>query len=54
MNGDIGLGKLLKGEALRDAVHIAVAPVTAGCLLHPGQGVRFNGKTVIGHPMVSV
>lgn len=38
---DIGLGKIIVGEAFRDAVHVAVAPVTAEQKLYSGQWVRF-------------
>ena len=42
------LGKLIEGEAYRDAVHIAVAPVVAGCILDPGDriGLDDNGLAV--------
>ena len=33
------IGKLIEGPAFRDAIHIAVAPVVAGCLLEPGMHV---------------
>lgn len=36
------LGELItNNERRRDAIHIAVAPVTAGCDLSPGQDVGF-------------
>jgi len=59
MSGDIGIGKPLKGEWNRDAIHIAVAPVTAGARLRPGQGLQFQpegqtelvvGFSSIGYP----
>lgn len=34
-----GLGKLITGDAQRDAIHIAIAPVIAGERLYPGQPV---------------
>lgn len=36
------LGKLIEKQEFRDAVHLAVAPVTAGETLHPGQRVGLN------------
>ncbi len=52
---DITLGQLLEYDFYRrDAVHIAIVPVVAGCQLRPGQGIGFrnNGNTeiVIGVP----
>jgi len=45
----IGVGKLIEGEAERDAIHIAVVPVTAGTKLYPGQHVGLiRGKADIG------
>jgi len=38
------LGKLIVGDAGRDAVHIAVAPVTAAHVLRPGDRVGFVGN----------
>jgi hypothetical protein len=36
------LGQLIEdGELRRDAVHIAIAPVTAACRLEPGESVGF-------------
>ena len=42
---DIGVGRIIKGEAHRDAIHIAVAPAIATCKLFPGQHVDANGAT---------
>lgn len=43
------LGTLLDETAGRDAVHVAVEPVVAGVMLHPGQHVRIeDGKAVPG------
>jgi hypothetical protein len=36
---DLGLGKIIAGNALRDAIHVAVAPVKAKEKLWPGQHV---------------
>jgi hypothetical protein len=38
----IGVGKLIEGDAERDAIHIAVAPSLAGEKLYPGQHVGPN------------
>lgn len=38
----IGVGKLVEGDAERDAIHIAVAPSLAGEKLYPGQHVGPN------------
>ena len=38
----LGLGKLITGDQVRDAVHIAVAPVTAADTLMPGQHVGLD------------
>lgn len=42
-NGDIGIGKLIEKDRHRDAIHIAVAPVSAGEILRPGDTVRLVG-----------
>lgn len=43
---DLPLGKIIEGEQHRDAIHVAVAPVTAACSLSPGQHVGFvEGST---------
>ena len=39
MKAEVVLGKIIEGEAFRDAVHIAVAPVVAGEPLIPGEHV---------------
>lgn len=36
---DIKLGQIIEGEAHRDAIHIAIAPVVAATKLHPGDHV---------------
>jgi hypothetical protein len=38
------IGKLIAGEAGRDAVHVAIAPTTAPCDLRPGQHVDRHGN----------
>jgi hypothetical protein len=45
---DLGLGKIIKGEAFRDAIHIAVAPVIAhDSPLHAGDRIGLvDGKAV--------
>lgn len=36
---NLGLGKIITGEAHRDAIHVAIAPVVADVLLLPGNRV---------------
>lgn len=36
------VGRTLKEFPPRDAIHVAIAPVMAGCRLHPGQHIGFN------------
>jgi hypothetical protein len=43
-SGPIPIGSLITGEAGRDAVHIAIAPVTAPCELAPGEHVDQHGN----------
>ena len=38
------LGKIINGDARRDAIHIAVAPVFAGMRLSPGEHVFVQGN----------
>lgn len=40
------LGKLLQGGEERDAIHIAIAPITAGDYLSPGQHVGIGENNV--------
>lgn len=42
MNGDIGIGKLIKQERGRDAIHISVAPIEAAHELKPGERVGIH------------
>jgi hypothetical protein len=43
---DETLGKLIEGEAHRDAIHVAIAPVASDELLYPGQHVGLiDGST---------
>ena len=42
MSHDLGLGQLITTTQNRDAVHVAVAPVTAGNALTPGQHVGLS------------
>jgi len=42
---DVILGKLITGEAHRDAIHIAVAPMVAGERLWPGQDIKLKYGT---------
>ncbi len=41
MANEAKLGKLVEGEQGRDAVHVAIVPVTAACYLMPGDHVGF-------------
>lgn len=41
------LGKLIAHEAKRDAIHIAVAPVTAAMTLEAGQHIGFVGNNTV-------
>lgn len=36
------LGEIITGEAHRDAVHVAVAPLIAGCPLTPGEAILLS------------
>ncbi len=47
MSGDIGIGKLITSPQERDAIHVAVAPVTASQPLRPGEliGFSYEGNT---------
>jgi hypothetical protein len=47
MSGDIGIGKIIREERHRDAIHIAVAPVEALYELKPGERVGLlDGKAI--------
>lgn len=48
MKPDLKLGEIIEGEQERDAIHIAVAPMTAGETLGPGQHVGLVADGVIG------
>ena len=51
---DIGIGKLVAGDQGKDAVHIAVAPMTATAELSPGQHVGLVDSARAGpseHPV---
>lgn len=39
---DVQLGQLLPSTAVRDAIHVAIAPVVAACELTPGQDAGMN------------
>lgn len=54
MSDNIQLGKIIEGDAFRDAIHIAVAPVVAGEYLPVGSHVELDerGHAVLGsHPI---
>jgi hypothetical protein len=40
------LGEIITGDEKRDAIHIAVAPVTASVKLYPGERVGVDGKNL--------
>lgn len=49
---ELKLGALIEDEQERDAIHIAVAPVTAGERLHPGEHIGFlkeDNKELVGY-----
>lgn len=48
---DIKLGQIITGEARRDAVHMAVAPVVAGEALHPGAHVGLHLGKAMSSPV---
>ncbi len=43
------LGKLIEGEACRDAIHIAIAPVIAAGDILPGQEIGFDACGGVSH-----
>lgn len=48
MSENLKLGQVIDGPQNRDAIHIAVAPVTASESLNPGEGIRFiSGQSEI-------
>lgn len=50
MNPTHNLGQLITTDQDRDAIHIAIAPVTAGELLDPGQRIGFRPDgAVVSH-----
>ncbi len=55
MNNVPELGKLIDGVAARDAIHVAVAPVTAGQSLLPGQHVGLtNGVALFNDDPIGI
>jgi hypothetical protein len=48
MSEDLNLGKIITSEQPRDAIHIAVAPMTAAERLSPGQHVAVIGNEAWG------
>lgn len=46
----VDVGQIIVGEAHRDAIHVAIAPVVAQRILAPGQQVDTEGSTV-GKPV---
>lgn len=52
---DVMLGKKIEGEALRDAIHVAIAPVEAGERLHPADHVCLkNGRAYRGFKAIGI
>lgn len=56
MNGDIGIGTILKTEMPRDAIHVAVAPMESAEKLSPGArvGIGPDGKAAEIEPAVGI
>ena len=48
MSENLGLGKLITTKQSRDAIHIAVAPVKAGEMLHAGQRIAVKDGVAKG------
>jgi hypothetical protein len=48
------LGKIIEGQAFRDAIHIAVAPVVAGCDIRPGAHVQLNTSRPAGTELKAI
>ena len=50
MSEPLKLGQIIEGEQQRDAIHVAVYPVTAAQVLAPGQPIGFidEGKSNVG------
>ncbi len=44
MSNTVQVGKILNTDHYRDAIHVAIAPVTAAVDLKPGQHIRFVNK----------
>lgn len=51
---DTQLGQLITGAGERDAIHVALAPVTANERLKPGQHIGFVGKEYNARELVGV
>lgn len=54
MNDKIPVGKLAEASAGRDAIHVAIAPVTAPDYLDPGQHVDALGHHGPGRTLVGI
>ena len=56
MKTEVKLGSLVQGEAARDAIHIAVAPVSAAEIFLPGQDVGLDqvGCATLAEPHVGI
>ena len=51
---DLKLGQLIETETFRDAFHIAVAPVTAGEKLSPGDHIGFLPDGAVGEATANI
>lgn len=51
-----GIGKLIVGDAQRDAIHVAIAPVVAAADLLPGRhvGIDVDGKASTAEPHLGI
>lgn len=54
MSEIVKLGEKLSGDVPRDAIHIAIAPVTAGQILKPGEHVGFLSDGRVGKTRVTI
>lgn len=52
----LGLGHIITSEQQRDAIHVAIAPVTVAMRVNPGEhvGIGSDGKATYGAPHVGV
>lgn len=50
----VPIGKIISGDAARDAVHVAIAPVTAGDDLSPGEHIGRLDDGTFGESAVTL